>query len=103
MSESQAYIRFDDGRIIRARYQNTADVMIRPATVCAGPCVPSRVQIAVDYAGGMWWNGTACRACGLVIYGAVPYGIESQAGVMLELECDIKRGRPDWLQVENKA
>lgn len=102
VGQSRAFIRFDDGRIVRSLYQNTSDVVMVPGTICRSKCVPSRAEIFVDYGYGMWWEGTACLHCGQVIFGAIPYGIQSQTGAVLAPECDIKRGHPDWMKVENE-
>jgi len=116
MGTSMGCVRFNDGMILYASYQNTSDVMSSRIWKSFAESLEGRpngevfdsikchcgqdepVLLATNYGGGFYWSGRACRHCMAITKGDSPYAIESPYGTF-----DIvpgpdfyKDGIPDW-------
>jgi hypothetical protein len=86
MGNSLGIIHFEDGLNLFAAYQNTVDLMSRrlhespddfpfsddPNQVWCTCGNHEPVELATDYANGLWWEGRACRHCKAIEEAADP-------------------------------
>lgn len=129
MGTSLAKIRFNDGTIYYGGYQNTSDIITggmfcktykeledksHDSMYLACKCKTIEpVAIAVNYGGGFYWNGKACKACGrlhegynpypdsdISPYGSVPLSKQVKDAEKTNIAQDLKNGYPDWWKVE---
>jgi len=90
MGTSLGCVKFKDGTILFAAYQNTTDVMnhclwntIKEAmNICSDDrkeCTCDKtndVIIATNYGGGFFWSGKACKKCKIITMNQSPCLVE---------------------------
>ena len=111
MGASLGCIKFKDGTILFAGYQNTSDVMNhclwktlddalnkysddRPD--CDHVDNGEPVCLATDYGGGFSWSGRACKSCMVITKGHSPFPVEGYSRGIVPAPAFYEDGLPGW-------
>jgi hypothetical protein len=111
MSINIAAIRFEDGKMMYTLYEDTSDTLeatlsdkliehpyLRKKRWDYCLCTtPKNAENAEAATWGMAWNVKACRHCQAILKGLAPYGLQNQAGQIIEPSLEI-RDEPEWFK-----